>query len=133
MKDTEDLQPEPGSIGGAMSKWPRRTTAWTCRLTRTGEYMAGVVDALQAENVKSLRNLIVFAEDNGIDATELRQVTETLDNADPDDMERAVRQAYAAEYGQREKCPYEREGNDMACHRCPVPSKSIDHMREGDT
>jgi hypothetical protein len=84
---------------------------------------------LSAKNVAQLKQLRFHAEESfSIDTDTLARRTEALKEADVAGMRRALQAAYDAEYPSGQTCPYEREGKDMACHRCPVAAAALEEL-----
>jgi len=128
-KSVDDLENSFASIGGAMGTWPYRTIWYLCRWERTNQTDPDVVKALQAENIKELDKLAREAESKGMSPSTLRSRIHALQKADVDGLRQAVKEEYQREYELQTKCPYEQEGSDMACHRCPVAANSLDNLR----
>lgn len=122
-----------------MATWPLRTLWWTCRTERTEMTDPHVVDALMTRNVSHLRELQDMADDHGINTGQLEAKADALEAADAGDMTDAIGDAYQMVYGSgnsadpdhsrpQTTCPFEREGADMACHRCPVAGLAIKEL-----
>lgn len=130
-KDTDDLKDSLGSVGGAMGTWPFRTLWYVCRWERTGQTDPGVVAALQAENTAALAELEKHASGEfGMDVSTLRARRRALEAADTDEIREELSRAYRSEYDGSTTCPFEREGSDMACHRCPVAASALSHLSD---
>lgn len=133
-KTVDDLDDDPGSVGGAMSQWPRRTLAWLCRDERVRAADAAVATALLDREVRDLTALAGKAEDVGIDPSGLEAKRDALEAADADEVLAALRQEYRGEYddagayGTGGGCPFEESGLDKACWRCPVPGAALDAL-----
>lgn len=129
LKTVEDLKQNIASVGGAMGSWPFRTLWFVSRWERTGQTDPNVVNALRQQNIDSLRELAEHAARNyDIDTYTLEARIDALEDATIDDFRFALNQAYENNYGDFEKCPYEREGRDIACHRCPVAAEAMDYL-----
>jgi hypothetical protein len=130
-KSVGDLDDSPAAVGGAIGSWPLRTLWWLCRWERTGQTDPGAAAALQERNVSQLRQLLYHVEDNfDIDTGTLEARKDALEAADVADMRRALASAYEAEYSSVVKCPFEQEGRDIACHRCPVAAVALDELMD---
>lgn len=130
-KDTDDLDHDSlASIGGAMGTWPFRTLWYLCRWERTEQTDPAVIRALQAENLNHLADLTRLARDHGIDTATLVSRRRALSESTVPEIRAAISEAYRDEYGSMQECPYEREGSDMACHRCPVPGRAIKQLSD---
>jgi hypothetical protein len=134
-KTAEDLDEEYGAIGGAMSKWPLRTIAWTCRDARINAADPAVVEALLDREADDLTDLAALAERVGIDAGGLRAKRDAIDAADADGLLAVLGREYRAEHGgggadwdDGGKCPFEESGLDKACWRCPVPGNALEAL-----
>jgi len=128
-KEVTDLQASIASVGGAMGSWPLRTLWYLCRWERTGQTDPAVARMMSAKNVGQLKQLQYHAQESfDLDTDTLTRRTEALKAADVAGMRRALRAAYEAEYPSGQTCPYEREGRDMACHRCPVAAAALEEL-----
>jgi hypothetical protein len=128
-KEVTDLQASIASVGGAMGSWPLRTLWYLCRWERTGQTDPEVAARLSAKNVAQLKQLRSHAKESfHLEPDTLERRTEALKEADVADMRRALVSAYEAEYPSGQSCPYEREGQDMACHRCPVAGAALSEL-----
>lgn len=140
-KTVDDLDEDSmGSIGGAAGAWPYRTLWYLCRWERTGQTDPGVIDALQEQNLTAIRDLIDTMSDHGMSPHTLRERSHALAAADVDELRGALSQAYREEFGAADsaiqeggQCPYEREGSDMACHRCPVAPDALARLADERT
>lgn len=127
-KTTGDLSDNPASIGGAMGKWPLRTLWWLCRQERTMATDPNVVESIQGRNLRAINHLIDSAEEVGIGTETLTRRYKALRDSEVSEMRDAISRAYRSRYGAgigSEDCPFEREGTDMACHRCPVAGMAL--------
>jgi len=128
-KEVTDLQSSIASVGGAMGSWPFRTLWYLCRWERTGQTDPNVAAMLNKKNVAQLKQLSAHAEESfHIDTDVFDRRTEALKEADVAGIRRALAAAYDAEYPGGQRCPYEREGQDMACHRCPVAASALSEL-----
>lgn len=124
MKEPEDLDDNPASVGGAMSQWPLQTIAWTCRTERSERTDPHVVDALLERDVHRLGGLIKKAERVDIGTDLLQEKRDRLRAAHPKDIRNAIVAEYRQEYpGEQVKCPNEESGLDKSCWSCPVPGR----------
>lgn len=127
MKGIEDLDlDDPGSIGGAMGSWPFRTLWWACRWERTGQTDPSAVHQLNERNVSALVDLQAEVERRSWSSETLVERTRALSGASVEDITEALQTAYTAHYGR--SCPFEREGMDLACHRCPVAAEALQSL-----
>lgn len=147
-KSIDRLSATPASVGGAMATWPLRTLWWTCRTERTSQTVPQAVSALLDKDTDDLADLADLAERVGMDPSGIEESRRTLDSADPEAVARVVNDLYSAVYGSdafgtdlasdlsrpESMCPYEKEGSDMACHRCPVAGAAMKELktREGE-
>jgi hypothetical protein len=139
-RTADDLDDDPAAIGGAMSKWPRRTVAWACRDDRVGAADPGALAALLDREAADLADLREKARRNAIDVSTLDRRRAAIEAArtDVDGLLRELRRAYREEYGDGDGwdgddgCPFEQSGLDKACWRCPVPGAVLDRMGEGE-
>lgn len=130
-KTVDDLDAKnPASLGGAMGTWPYRTLWYLCRWERTGQTDPNVVEALSDANVDALRDLGSVAGRNGIGTSTLDARRRALEESDPADMRNALARAYRNQFDGGRTCPYEQEGRDMACHKCPVAASALANLGE---
>jgi len=130
-KEVTDLQASIASVGGAMGTWPYRTLWYLCRWERTKQTDPEVIEMLSAKNIAQLKQLKYHAEETfELDTDTLADRTEALKRADVAAMQAALGAAYRAEYSGGKKCPYEMEGKDMACHRCPVAALALEELTD---
>lgn len=134
-KTANDLDDDPASIGGAMSKWPRRTVAWACRDSRMNAVSEPAINALLDREAEDLEDLADKAEENGINGDEIRNTAMEYRVSDAEDVIAAADRMYQHEYGNDgteaygdHECPYEEDGMDKACWRCPVPGMVTDSL-----
>ena len=128
-KSVGDLGDGLGSIGGAIGSWPLRTLWYLCRWERTGQTDPGGVAALNENNVEQLRQLLYHVEDNfEIKTDELARRKAALEAAEVAELRRALASAYESEYSSVGNCPFEQEGQDISCHRCPVAGEALDEL-----
>lgn len=125
-RTVEDLDNSYGSIGGAMSKWPTRTLAWSCRDMRANQLDHGVVSALIEQDIEQLQKLSNIAQAKGIDVSHLSAKIDALEQTDTGELLRLIQESYKNEYSLSEKCPYQEYGKDMACWSCPVAGNALE-------
>lgn len=130
-KTAEDLEPDPASIGGAMSQWPRRTLNWVCRDMRVNAADKFVADTLIEREVRDLRELRKLAVDVDIEARNLHMKEKALDKNDAKTIMRAIQTAYEGKFdGDMNQCPFEEQGLDKACWACPVAGNALDQLED---
>lgn len=133
MKDVDDLKDSLASVGGAMGTWPYRSAWYVCRWERTGQTDPNVVAALMDSNTEALAELGSHARvDFGLDTSTLDTRRRALEDASAHQLREALARAYRQEYGPAQPCPYEEEGSDKACHRCPVAADAVDMLVRGE-
>lgn len=140
-KSVERLSETRASVGGAMATWPLRTLWWTCRTERTAQTVNAAVSALLEKDIGDLDDLEELADRVGVDPSDVRESRDVLEATDPDEIRGAVNAMYERVYGgpgtvsddmarPESTCPYEREGSDMACHRCPVAGAALTELKK---
>jgi hypothetical protein len=132
-KQVEDLEPEPGSIGGAMNQWPRQTINWICRDMRVNNLDDNVAKALIDREIKRLRELSEFADFNGINPENLDRKIDLLEKADTETLISAIEEEYNSKYvseSMLNKCPFEDSGFDKSCWSCPVAGSLFDRLEK---
>lgn len=133
-RTADDLADDPAAVGGAMSKWPRRTIAWACRDQRVNGVDEHALDALLAREVRDLAALSEKAETVGIDPSGLDARRRALGRASVERVLEATEAAYRGEHAAdaggfgEQSCPFEESGLDKACWRCPVPGNVLDRL-----
>lgn len=130
LKEPDDLKDSAASIGGAMGTWPFRTLWYVCRWERSGLTDPQAVEAIQQKNNDVLADLSDHAEAFGMDTDTLDRRRDALEWASVDDLRTALERAYTSEFPKGAKCPFEQEGSDMACHRCPVAGQALERLIE---
>lgn len=131
LKTTDDLKNNIASVGGAMGSWPFRTIWFVSRWERTGQTDPAVVKSLQAQNLDALEDLSRLAyQEYGIDTSTLDARIHALKLASVADMRLALQVSYDDTFSELEQCPYEKEGRDMSCQRCPVAAKALDLLMD---
>jgi hypothetical protein len=131
-KTAEDLDDSPGSIGGAMSRWPLRTIEWGCRELRAESYNAEVIEALLASEVRTLEGLQSKAIKNNIGIKELTEQTDALRRTSADRLAAVIEAEYARMYkegslpGEVGACPFQDSGLDKSCWQCPLSGRVMD-------
>jgi len=126
LKTTADLQNNVASVGGAMGSWPLRTLWFVSRWERTGQTDPSVVKSLKAQNIDALEDLSRLAyQEYGIDTATLDARIHALKRSSVADMRLALQVSYDDAYNDFEQCPYEKEGRDLSCQRCPVAANAL--------
>lgn len=118
------------SVGGAMSQWPRRTLTWICRDQRVNSVDPNVAETLLDREVNDLGRLVSFAANEAdIEASTLDLKRRALDSHETDRILNELRVKYQKHWkGDMTECPFEENGLDKACWRCPVAGDTLESL-----